>query len=56
MRKVEIEIKIKLSLRVYDGVEIEEIVNELDYDFYDTTGDADVLNTELLEFNVIDSK
>ena len=56
MRKVEVEIKIKLSLNINEGVEIQEIVNELQYNFCDTTGEAEVLDTELREFDLIDSK
>lgn len=56
MRKVEIEVKFKLTLNVNEGVEIQEIVNELDCEFYDKTGEADIYNIEMLEYDLIDSK
>lgn len=55
-RKVEIEVKVKLSIRVDEGQEISQVVNELEYDFTDTTGNADIEDTEILEYEVIDSR
>lgn len=55
-RKVEITVKVKLSIRVDEGQEISQVVNELEYDFTDTTGNADIEDTEILEYEVIDSR
>ena len=43
-------------MRVNEGVEISDVVNELDYDIRDTTTAADILNTEITDYEVIDSK
>jgi hypothetical protein len=56
MRKVYINLTVKLVLNVDDGVEISDVVNELDYEFGDNTGLADVIDTEILDHEVIDSK
>lgn len=46
----------QVVLRVNEGVEISDVVNELDYDIRDTTTAADILNTEITDYEVIDSK
>ena len=56
MRKVFVELKVRLVLNQDEIATTEEIVNELDYDFKDTTGMADVEDTEILDYEVIDSK
>ena len=38
MRKVEIELTVKMTLTINEGIELQQVVNELDYEFYDTTG------------------
>lgn len=39
-----------------EGVEVSEIIDEIDYDFIDTTTKAKIGNTEILEFEVEDSE
>ena len=41
---------------VDECVEISEVVNELDYQVNDTTTTADILDTEITDFEVEDSK
>ena len=56
MRKVVVEIKTKVIMTVDENVEISEIINELDYEFSDTTTKATVIDTEIIDYEVIDSK
>ena len=56
MRKVYIEVKVKLVVNMDEGVEVGDVVDELQYDFSDTTGKADVLDTEIMDYEVTDSK
>ena len=56
MRKVTIELKVNLSILANEGVEISEVINELDYNFSDTTGHADILDTEIQNYEILDSK
>jgi len=56
MRKVYVELKVKMVVNMDEGVEIKEVVDELQYSFSDTTGKADVLDTEILDYEVTDSK
>ena len=55
-RKVYVELKVKLILNMDEGVDIDDIVDELQYDFSDTTGKADVLDNTIEGFEVTDSK
>ncbi len=56
MRKVTVELEMRIVMSVDEGVEISEVVNELDYQINDTTSTADILDTEITDYEVIDSK
>ena len=56
MRKVTVKLEMQLVMRVDEGVEISDVVNELDYDIRDTTTAADILDTQITDYEVIDSK
>ena len=56
MRKVTVKLEVRLVMSVDEGVEISHVVNELDYQINDTTTTADILDTEITDFDVVDSK
>jgi len=56
MRKVTVKLEMRIVMSVDEGVEISEIVNELDYKVNDTTTAADILDTEITDYEVVDSK
>lgn len=55
MRKVTIKLQMRVVMSVDEGIEISEVVNELDYQVNDTTTAADILDTEITDYEVIDS-
>ena len=55
MRKVTIKLQIRVVMSVNEGVEISEVVNELDYQLIDTTTAADILDTEITDYEIEDS-
>jgi len=55
MRKVTIKLEMRVVLSVDEGIEISEVVNELDYQVNDTTTAADILDTEITGYEVVDS-
>ena len=55
-RKVEIELKVKVLMVVNEGVEISNVVDELDYQITDTTTEADILDTEIIDYELMNSK
>lgn len=56
MKKVCIELTVRLILNQDEDVETSEIINELDYNFKDTTGKADIIDAEFLDYDIKDSK
>ena len=55
-RKVTVEVKFQLQLVVDEGVEVKEIMDELDCSFVDNTDRANVVGDEMLDYEVTDSK
>jgi|GEM_PF-1986786 len=51
MRKVYVNLQVILDLNT-DGENVSEIIDELDYDFFDTTGNASVEDTEISDYEV----
>ena len=56
MRKVYIKLQVALVMRVDEGKDISEVVNELEYNFADTTGSATIEDYSITDFEVEDSK
>ena len=56
MRKVYVEVKVKMIVSADDGVDISDVVNEMEYDFSSQTEGADILDTEILDWEITDSK
>jgi len=55
-RKVIVEIKTKVTMIVDEDIEVSEIIDELDYDISDTTSKATIEDTEIIDYEVVDSK
>ena len=56
MRTVHVKLTVDLVLKVDEGVEVQEVVDELDYSFKDTTTKADVEDSTITDFEVTDSR
>ncbi len=56
MRKVKVKIEVELSMNVDEGVEVSDVINELEYNFSDTTTQATVEDTEIIDYEITDSK
>ena len=56
MRKVTVKLEMNIVMSVDEGIEISDVINELDYQVIDTTTTADILDTEIVDYEVIDSK
>ncbi len=56
MRTVFVELKVKLVIKADDDVVIGDIIDEMDYNFTDTTTTADIEDSEILDYEVVDSK
>lgn len=53
--KVIVDVKVRLVLNVDSGIDISNIINELEYEFTDTTGTADVVDITIENYEVIDA-
>ena len=56
MRKVTLTLQMRVVMSVDEGIELSEVVDELDYTFSDTTTAADILDTEIIDYDVFDSQ
>ena len=55
-RKVEVEIKVKVSIIADEDIEIGTVIDEMEYEFNDTTTKATIEDTEIIEYEVRDSR
>ncbi len=56
MRTVTVKVEVKLTMKVDEGVEISEIIEEMEYNFSDTTTRADIEDAVIEEFEVVNSR
>ena len=56
MRKIIVKLEMPVVMFVDEGVDVSGVVNELDYDVKDTTTAADILDTQIIGYEVVDSK
>ena len=56
MRKVTLKLEMYIVMSVNEGVEISEVVNGLDCNVNDTTTAADILDIQITDYEIIDSK
>ena len=51
-----LEVKMKLVLDIEEGQEVSEVMDEMEYSFSDTTGNADIVDTSIENYEILDSK
>lgn len=56
VRKIYIQLTVGLVIQLDDGLDVEDVINDLDYGFRSQTDGADVIMEEIKEFEVQDSK
>jgi hypothetical protein len=56
MRKVTVELKVKLVLNVDEGVDVSDVINELNYNFEPGNTNTTVKDQEIVDFDILDSK
>ena len=56
MRKVYINVKTRLILSVDEGVDVGEVLENMDYSFTTEETRADILDTEIKDWEITDSK
>jgi hypothetical protein len=56
MRKVYVELKVRVILNIEEGIELQRVISELGHEFSEGTGLADIEYTEITGFEIQDSK
>ncbi len=51
-RKIYITVKTRLIIEIEEGVEVNEVMQELDYNFISGTNGADIIDSEISEFDI----
>jgi len=55
-RKVYVDVRARLIIQADEGVDISEVLAEMEYDFTSNTDGADIEDTEIKDWEIIDSK
>ncbi len=55
-RKVYITVTTKIILDMDEGIELDEVMSDMDYNFKSQTDGVDVVDTEMQDYEVTDSK
>ena len=50
MRKVYVEVTTRIIMQMDDGVEVDDVISEMHYDFEPATDDVDFVDTEIREY------
>jgi hypothetical protein len=56
MRKVYVEVVTRLIIEMDGGIEVGDVIADMDYDFDSRNDGADVIDTEIINYEVKDSK
>ena len=56
MRKVTIEVKVKLLIHADEDIEISDVINEMGYEFIYSEPGAEIIDTEIEDYEVKDSR
>lgn len=56
MRTVTVELKSILTIQMEEGIEVQEVINEMEYDFKSSTTNAEIINASIEDYEVTNSK
>ena len=55
-RKVHVKVTVDLFIKMDEGIEVSEVIDEMDYDFSSNTEEAEIEDMSVLDFEVTDSR
>lgn len=55
-RKVYVVVTTRLIVEMEEGIEMGEVIQEMDYNFTSQTEGVDIVDTEIRDYNIEDSK
>lgn len=56
MDKVYVEVKIRLIIRKDSDIDVDNLIDEMEFEFTDTTTKAEIEDAEILYYNIMDVK
>jgi len=56
MRKIHVRVEVDLFINADEGIEVSEIIQEMEYNFTSKTEGATIEDTEIYDFEVTDSR
>lgn len=56
MKVFHVTLKVNIIIQADDDIPISDVIDEMDYDFIDTTTKASIVNSEIVESEVTDSR
>ncbi len=57
MKKITVDVTVRLTIRMDEDASLEDVINEMDYSFEPCNdGEADLIDSEITQFVVIDSR
>ena len=56
MRKIYVEVTCRVIINAEEGVPVEDILSDMDYEFKSNTEGADIVDTEITNWKIQDSK
>ena len=55
-RKVDVKVEARIVIDMDEGVEVSEVLDEMDYNFDSNTDSANIVYTEIVDWEVLGSK
>lgn len=55
-RKVYVEVTTRIIMRMEEGIDVDDVISEMDYEFNSRTEGVDFEDTEIRDYEVKDSK
>ena len=55
-RRVYVEATVRIIIDMNEGIDVKEVLDEMDYNFISKHDGADIVDTELINYEVEDSK
>lgn len=56
MRKVTVEVKVKLLIHADEGIEISDVIDEMGYNFVYTEPGAEIVDSGIEDYEITDSR
>lgn len=56
MKKIYVNVNVRLIINANDDVDVTDVLDNMDYDFSSETDGAEIVDTEIIDYDIQDSK